>query len=766
MFSINCLEITVPKEVWDNPEFKNNNRSIYKNLLSDKDYKEFDRDNPNHEPFRKQFFFNDFYKKEQRGDLEILPDNFFGDNINIQAIVGKNGSGKSTLMDLMYMAINNFCYMFERGNDRPGADPLYYVPHLYTNLFFSIPKTNNDIPMYLSCTGNMVQLYQYFEDIKDYRKIRAFSIAENKVYINATNGRWYNYLKKHPNVKGQHLIDIHSDNEYIGICDKEKISKLVENFFYTIVSNYSTQSFLYPNYNGETYLHYGQNNKHNSEYYDTKANASWINSLFHKNDGYVCPVVLNPYREWGKIDCVKEANLSIDRITALLIYEQQQKKAEPDFPKLFSPYTFKTLNIRLRKSYLLNKTIYLTTRYLEVSPTQKDKCIESLKKVKNDFELICISNKNISDIIRTQLNISTKHQSCLLEQISFLYYQLKIIDIINKYTDYTEYKNCIQLSVDNNSRVKISLSNKALFMKLINKLVGDESHITKKLKRIDNLLFLMQLINTKNFAFEKVQFYWFNYFKRIANFYTNRINNKNISATYQRFCEHRNPFNHNGLFSSPMAIDTCLPPSIFEYDLILNKENNETINYKQLSSGELQLFQTLSTHAYHIENLISIHTNLNNKRPKYYFINLVFDELEICFHPEYQRQFVSRLINMLNAIIFQKKVFFFNVFLITHSPFILSDIPSQKILYLKDGSQDQTKMGSPFAGNIGEMFYDSFFLKSTIGAFAETKIKSIVKEMKEKRMSADSPEVKSLISCIGDSVIKSLLKEIKFNDKD
>lgn len=762
MFSINCLEITASKSQWEQ------NKSLYKNLLSDKDFKGYANDSP----ISKRYLFNDYYEFKADGTLDVnqrstLPENFFGEHINVQAIVGMNGSGKSTLMDLMYTAINNFCYMFERGNDRPGADHLYYVPHLYINLFFSLPEKSNNVPAYLSCHDSTIFLYMYSKKKNSYLEIKKFTIAEKKqkIIINVPKDK-RNWLKNITSFRGKTLIDIHSNNEYLGICDPDKKADLIKNFFYTIVSNYSTQSFLYPNYNGEMYFHYGQNSKHLSDYYDSKMNASWINSLFHKNDGYVCPIVLNPYREWGKIDCVKEANLSIDRITALLIYEQQQKKAEPDFPKLFSPYTFKTLNIRLRKGYLLNKTIYLTTRYLEVSPTQKNKYIEALKNVKNDFELICISNKNISDIIRTQLNISTKHRSCLLEQISFLYYQLKIIDIINKYTDYTEYKNCIQLSVDNNSRVRISLSNKALFMKLINKLVGDESHITKKLKRIDNFLFLMQLINTKNFTFEKVHFYWFNYFKRIANFYTNRINNKNISVTYRNFCRHRNPFNPDGLFSSPMTIDACLPPSIFEYDLILNKENNETINYKQLSSGELQLFQTLSTHAYHIENLISIHTNLNNHRPKYYFINLVFDELEICFHPEYQRQFVSRLINMLNAIIFQKNVFFFNVFLITHSPFILSDIPSQKILYLKDGSQDQTKRVSPFAGNIGEMFYDSFFLKSTIGDFAENKIKKLVKKMKENRMTADSPEIKTLISCIGDSVIKSLLKEIKFNDKD
>lgn len=143
MFSINCLEITTTKEQWVE------NQSLYKNLLSKGDYDNFDAYKKEHPTttFSKRFFFNDFYYHEQYGDLKdrpkeerTIPDDFFGKNINIQAIVGKNGSGKSSLMDLMYMAINNFCYMFERGNDRPGADPIFFIPNIYLNLYFSIKK--------------------------------------------------------------------------------------------------------------------------------------------------------------------------------------------------------------------------------------------------------------------------------------------------------------------------------------------------------------------------------------------------------------------------------------------------------------------------------------------------------------------------------------------------------------------------------------------------------------------------------------------------
>lgn len=135
MFSINCLEITVTRKQWKDKSFQEQNRSIYKNLLSDTDFDSLKDDDT---PVNKRFLFNDFYIIKD-GNLETnpnraLPSDFFGQNINIQAIVGKNGSGKSSLMDLMYMAINNFSFMFERGKYRPGAEPLFFIPNLYIKI--------------------------------------------------------------------------------------------------------------------------------------------------------------------------------------------------------------------------------------------------------------------------------------------------------------------------------------------------------------------------------------------------------------------------------------------------------------------------------------------------------------------------------------------------------------------------------------------------------------------------------------------------------
>lgn len=743
MFSINCLEITATKEKWKKDP------SLYKNLLSESDYDNFDTYQETHPTatFSKRFFFNDFYYHEQYGDLKdrpkeerTIPDDFFGKNINIQAIVGKNGSGKSSLMDLMYMAINNFCYMFERGNDRPGADPIFFIPNIYLNLYFSIKKSGIQ-NLILSINNRDVFLKSKTEN--NYAPIKRFSLNETE------SSQFYKL-----------------DRE-CGIENISELSKLVQNFFYSIISNYSTQSFIYTNYFDKCYQHQGKNKDKENNYFDQSTSNSWINSIFHKNDGYTCPIVLNPYRNWGTIDCVNELNLSKDRLISLLIYDKQQKNKTLQSP-LFEPYIFCNLYIKKRQKYLISKTYSIAIKYLKNKEIHHNwKEIVNTIKQYDDNQILDIADKWLSDRMKDNLYLKDGFDSCEIAKRAVLYYQLKIIDIINKYTNYSDFRDCIFLTIDNNNHLQISHKNSPATLRLLNQLVSDQSHITKKLKRVQNFLYA---IDKNHYDFEN--FSWYNYSSLIKSFYNQVESNKRLPKKQISFFKIISPFSSLGLYASPMLIDACLPPSIFEYDLLLNKQNSETVNYNQLSSGELQLFQTLSIHAYHIANLLSIHVNHNNNRPKYNNFNLVFDELEICFHPEYQREFVKRLIDMLNAIVFQKDLFHFNIFLITHSPFILSDIPRSNILYMEteeDKAKNKKLPTHTFAQNIGDMMYDSFFMEKTIGDFAEEKIRKLIKKRFEKdptkkQLLMSDAEEQAVLNCIGDPVIRSLIDEIEDND--
>mgnify|MGYP000652508126 FL=1 len=133
---------------------------------------------------------------------------------------------------------------------------------------------------------------------------------------------------------------------------------------------------------------------------------------------------------------------------------------------------------------------------------------------------------------------------------------------------------------------------------------------------------------------------------------------------------------------------------------------------------------TITTFIYHIKNILSIQ---QSQRIKYRRINLVLDEVEICFHPEYQRQFVYNLINTIRRLKLNTYCAY-NIIIATHSPFILSDIPKSNILYLEKGrAKDKSLFENPFGANINDILKQSFFLdKGFVGEFAKDKINSLL----------------------------------------
>ena len=102
---------------------------------------------------------------------------------------------------------------------------------------------------------------------------------------------------------------------------------------------------------------------------------------------------------------------------------------------------------------------------------------------------------------------------------------------------------------------------------------------------------------------------------------------------------------------------------------------------------------------------------------------LFFDEAETSFHPNWQRKLVSDIIDFC-SFVFQDS--HFHVIFATHSPIILSDIPSSNIVFLrkKAGKKSfrvnvedevwvEEHKGNTFGANIYDLFRDSFFLNKS-----------------------------------------------------
>ena len=73
-----------------------------------------------------------------------------------------------------------------------------------------------------------------------------------------------------------------------------------------------------------------------------------------------------------------------------------------------------------------------------------------------------------------------------------------------------------------------------------------------------------------------------------------------------------------------------------------------------------------------------------------------------------------------------------NILIVTHSPFVLSDIPLEHTLYLKDGHVVDDKEKETFCGNIHEMLGSSFFMEYSIGDVAKENVEEIIKHYNKK----------------------------------
>ena len=110
-------------------------------------------------------------------------------------------------------------------------------------------------------------------------------------------------------------------------------------------------------------------------------------------------------------------------------------------------------------------------------------------------------------------------------------------------------------------------------------------------------------------------------------------------------------------------------------------------------------------------------------------MNLIFDEAELYYHPEYQRQYITRLLEHLAMCnINRTNIRSINIMIITHSPFILSDLPDTNILFLRKGEDKKEDVPQKTLGaNIYDLLKSGFFLDYAIGDVVQKKLQDIMR---------------------------------------
>lgn len=620
---------------------------------------------------------------------EDIADKMYGKKVSIQVIVGKNGSGKTSLLDMIYRLINNYCFfLMRRLKHTQSSGRLSFVHGVYAKLKYSMD-------------GEIWNLESRGEELALYNSEIGYRVGNDVVQ------EWHQY-------------------EDVNKANVEKAREVMTHFFYTLVTNYSFNSFLSSDYASEK----------TSEFHG----SSWVDNLFHKNDGYRTPIVLNPYRDKGQLNVQQETDFAVSRTIAILI--QFQNGNTPS--QFIDGYELDRVDYRFDASSFWKKF----TRYMS-SAERNARAIAGLKSqesYRKKFEAAVMAKfKRAFDDPNTYANQILSVLKIVPEfnnQVQFAsccYLVYKVFSILGNYPVYEDYSFLGDLSFcfkkmsqsETERKTEILILNSAI-EELTKK---DKSHITYKLRLALQFLrspFVNSFSNTSSAHFE-------------IRDYVSLSECKNV----ERIME-------------------ALPITLFKPTITLRRvlgegQQGELVPFTSLSSGEKLFTYTLGTIVYHVLNLKSV----DSHRIHYRNFNIVMDELELCFHPEMQRQFVNKLVSTIQRLRLNLHCHF-NLLLVTHSPFILSDIPGHNILYLEDGKNVSNFISvNPFGTNINNVLCQNFFLSKTgfVGDIAQKMILSISDALRgssSNTYNGWSIELAEYFieNIVGDDVIKMLLRDL------
>lgn len=132
---------------------------------------------------------------------------------------------------------------------------------------------------------------------------------------------------------------------------------------------------------------------------------------------------------------------------------------------------------------------------------------------------------------------------------------------------------------------------------------------------------------------------------------------------------------------------------------------------------------------------------------------LLLDELDSSFHPQWQQRIIRSLANLCkeknkDKDEDKKPELTFQIFITTHSPVVLSDLPKENVVFMKENGCTTTEHEQTFAANISSLYYDSFFMeKGSIGEASRNCIINLIEAIEEtEKICRDKKAVQSQYS--------------------
>ncbi|HEV8514423.1 MAG TPA: hypothetical protein VGQ59_14175 [Cyclobacteriaceae bacterium] len=625
--------------------------------------------------------------------------------VNVNAVVGKNGAGKSTLIELLFAVV--FAFSNEKEIIKPNSKSLpgeierieKQLETLSSNNTKALREVHEELA---KLPLSLVDVERALAKHSD-----AINFEEKQKKLREVKEELVNKLKDSLLIKKQLRAEVYyeMDNECYRLRFDESQSDLkhITRVDSNLTGNHTTenpndssahQSLLFYTI-AVNYSHYALNSVHL---------GGWISTLFHKNDGYKTPVVINPMRTLGNFDINKESQFAKYRLLANVLVDRSNPKNSRLFitdNQYISKIRFTLDHEKIRRKSIQSMDGGVTGDYDSANLLQ-----EFLNQYFSPFDTIDLS----------------QYHSALKTPVANY-----IIDKVWRISE--TYEGFEFPWVENLEDRQIGLQR---FVAHIN---DDYTHITFKLKQALN--FFKHSLNSTNDPFAEVA---------AGAPYVDLTPDQLIN-----WMEH----------PTPLEIINNIPPAIFKVDFILGNKDGGESHFNDLSSGEQQLIHSVQSVMYHLNNLQSIHNSTDGTRIKYHSINIVFDEIELYFHPEFQRRFLNSILLALRSFHLGtgSAINAINLLFLTHSPFILSDIPSENILLLyldeRTGrSNSKFNTSKTFAADIHDLLADSFFIKDTLmGAFAEKTISNFIESTRD----ANNP-YREVVDLVGDKYLEITLK--------